>query len=160
MGANSVYSATQAALRSFARTWTVDLKDRHIRVNVVSPGFTDTPGLRQLLAARGAEQSLKGASDIIPLGTTGTPDDNRQGCCVPCLRRQQLHHGNGIVCGLRLRASVELIDPRTVIHNPRRKVVREPRAYDLSGPRDPPLTGASRSHCESVVQQLRNQFRY
>jgi NAD(P)-dependent dehydrogenase (short-subunit alcohol dehydrogenase family) len=46
LGANSVYSATKAALRSFARTWTVDLKDRHIRVNVVSPGFTDTPGLR------------------------------------------------------------------------------------------------------------------
>jgi NAD(P)-dependent dehydrogenase (short-subunit alcohol dehydrogenase family) len=46
LGANSVYSATKAALRSFARTWTVDLKDRHIRVNVVRPGFTDTPGLR------------------------------------------------------------------------------------------------------------------
>src|SRR6266849_64082 len=75
LGANSVYSATKAALRSFARTCTVDLKDRPIRVNVVSPGFTDTPGLRQLLAARGAEQSLKGAADIIPLGRTGTPDD-------------------------------------------------------------------------------------
>jgi NAD(P)-dependent dehydrogenase (short-subunit alcohol dehydrogenase family) len=61
LGANSVYSATKAALRSFARTWTVDLKDRHIRVNVVSPGFTDTPGLRELMAARGgAEQRLKG----------------------------------------------------------------------------------------------------
>jgi NAD(P)-dependent dehydrogenase (short-subunit alcohol dehydrogenase family) len=58
----------------------VDLKDRHIRVNVVSPGFTDTPGLRQLLAPRGAEQSLKAAFDIVPLGTTGTPDDNRKGC--------------------------------------------------------------------------------
>jgi NAD(P)-dependent dehydrogenase (short-subunit alcohol dehydrogenase family) len=76
LGANSVYSATKAALRSFARTWTVDLKDRHIRVNVVSPGFTDTPGLRELMAVRGgAEQGLKGASEIIPLGRTGTPDD-------------------------------------------------------------------------------------
>src|SRR3984893_497467 len=75
LGANSVYSATKAALRSFARTWTVDLKDRHIRVNVVSPGFTDTPGLRQLLAARRAEPRLKGAADIIPLGRTGTPHD-------------------------------------------------------------------------------------
>jgi len=46
LGANSVYSATKGALHSFARTWTVDLKDRHIRINVVSPGFTDTPGLR------------------------------------------------------------------------------------------------------------------
>src|ERR1700716_83542 len=41
--ANSVYSATKAAVRSFARTWTTDLRDRHIRVNAVSPGFTDTP---------------------------------------------------------------------------------------------------------------------
>src|SRR5712692_8865784 len=39
----SVYSATKAAVRSFARTWTTDLKDRRIRVNAVSPGFTDTP---------------------------------------------------------------------------------------------------------------------
>src|SRR5258705_3483993 len=39
----SVYSATKAAVRSFARTWTTDLKARRIRVNAVSPGFTDTP---------------------------------------------------------------------------------------------------------------------
>src|ERR1700690_2034759 len=44
----SVYSATKAALRSFARTWTTDLKGQKIRVNVVSPGATDTPGLRGL----------------------------------------------------------------------------------------------------------------
>src|SRR5213594_4005549 len=42
---NSVYSATKAAIRSFARTWTTDLKDRRIRVNAVSPGPIDTPGL-------------------------------------------------------------------------------------------------------------------
>ena len=76
LGANSVYSATKAALRSFARTWTVDLKDRRIRVNVVSPGFIDTPGLRQLMAGRseGAE-SWKMMSDTIPLGRAGTPID-------------------------------------------------------------------------------------
>ena len=39
----SVYSATKAAVRSFARTWTTDLKDRRIRVNAVSPGSIDTP---------------------------------------------------------------------------------------------------------------------
>jgi NAD(P)-dependent dehydrogenase (short-subunit alcohol dehydrogenase family) len=38
-----VYGATKAALRSFVRTWTSDLKDRHIRSNVISPGPTDTP---------------------------------------------------------------------------------------------------------------------
>ena len=47
----SVYSATKAAVRSFARTWTTDLKDRRIRVNAVSPGFIDTPGLSDLLGS-------------------------------------------------------------------------------------------------------------
>src|SRR5947208_3243326 len=51
LAANSVYSATKAAIRSFARTWTTDLKHRHIRVNAVSPGSTDTPGLNELLAS-------------------------------------------------------------------------------------------------------------
>src|SRR5262249_37843907 len=49
----SVYSATKAAVRSFARTWTMDLKDRRIRVNAVSPGFIDTPGLSDLLVSSG-----------------------------------------------------------------------------------------------------------
>jgi NAD(P)-dependent dehydrogenase (short-subunit alcohol dehydrogenase family) len=49
--ANSVYSATKAAVRSFARTWTTDLKERRIRVNAVSPGSIDTPGLSDLLAS-------------------------------------------------------------------------------------------------------------
>src|SRR5882724_328616 len=49
--ANSVYSASKAAIRSFARTWTMDLKDRRIRVNAVSPGPIDTPGLGELLAS-------------------------------------------------------------------------------------------------------------
>ena len=58
--ANSVYSATKAAVRSFARTWTTDLKDRRIRVNAVSPGATDTPGLNDLLASTEAgQQRLK-----------------------------------------------------------------------------------------------------
>src|SRR5467141_3540643 len=48
---NSVYSATKAAVRSFARTWTTDLQHRRIRVNAVSPGPIDTPGLSNLLAS-------------------------------------------------------------------------------------------------------------
>ena len=55
LAANSVYSATKAAVRSFARTWTTDLKARRIRVNAVSPGSTDTPGLSALLAFRGSK---------------------------------------------------------------------------------------------------------
>src|SRR2546422_10995153 len=73
---NSVYSATKAAVRSFARTWTTDLKDRRIRVNVVSPGSIDTPGLSDLLAsAETGQQRLKMISNSVPLGRLGTPDE-------------------------------------------------------------------------------------
>jgi NAD(P)-dependent dehydrogenase (short-subunit alcohol dehydrogenase family) len=73
---NSVYSATKAAVRSFARTWTTDLKDRRIRVNAVSPGPIDTPGLNDLVASTGAgEQRLKMLSNSVPLGRLGTPDE-------------------------------------------------------------------------------------
>ena len=74
--ANSVYSATKAAVRSFARTWTTDLKDRRIRVNAVSPGPIDTPGLSDLVASTGAgEQRLKMISNSVPLGRLGRPDE-------------------------------------------------------------------------------------
>src|SRR2546422_543808 len=74
--ANSVYSATKAAVRSFARTWTTDLKDRRIRVNAVSPGATDTPGLSDLLAsAEVGEERLKMISNSVPLGRLGTPNE-------------------------------------------------------------------------------------
>jgi NAD(P)-dependent dehydrogenase (short-subunit alcohol dehydrogenase family) len=74
--ANSVYSATKAAVRSFARTWTTDLKDRRIRVNAVSPGSIDTPGLSDLLDSyeAGAERR-KMIISIVPLGRFGTPDE-------------------------------------------------------------------------------------
>jgi NAD(P)-dependent dehydrogenase (short-subunit alcohol dehydrogenase family) len=70
----SVYSATKAALRSFARTWTADLQNRKIRVNVVSPGAIDTPGLQGLNKkdSEGLEESFRGR---IPLGRVGQPDD-------------------------------------------------------------------------------------
>src|SRR5712672_2721912 len=72
--ANSVYSASKAALRSFARTWTTDLKDRHIRVNAVSPGSIDTPGLNNLLASsETGQQRLKMISNAVPLGRLGKP---------------------------------------------------------------------------------------
>src|SRR6516225_7295857 len=76
LGANSVYSATKAAVRSFARTWTTDLKARRIRVNAVSPGATDTPGLNDLLAsADSGRERLKTISTSVPLGRLGTPDE-------------------------------------------------------------------------------------
>jgi len=74
--ANSVYSATKAAVRSFARTWTTDLKERHIRVNVVSPGATDTPGLNELLGSTEAgQQRAKMISTAVPLGRLGKPEE-------------------------------------------------------------------------------------
>ena len=76
LASNSVYSATKAAIRSFARTWTTDLKNRHIRVNAVSPGTIDTPGLGELLASsQVGEQRRKMISTSIPLGRLGTPDE-------------------------------------------------------------------------------------
>jgi len=76
LSANSVYSATKAALRSFARTWTTDLKNRRIRVNAVSPGPIDTPGLNDLLASAGAgAERMKAISNTVPLGRLGTPEE-------------------------------------------------------------------------------------
>ena len=74
--ANSVYSATKAAVRSFARTWTAELKDRRIRVNAVSPGATDTPGLNELLASsETGQQRAKMIAATVPLGRFGRPDE-------------------------------------------------------------------------------------
>ena len=76
LSSNSVYSATKAAVRSFARTWTTDLKDRRIRVNAVSPGPIDTPGLSELLASsETGEQRKKMISTTVPLGRFGRPDE-------------------------------------------------------------------------------------
>jgi NAD(P)-dependent dehydrogenase (short-subunit alcohol dehydrogenase family) len=68
----SVYSATKAAVRSFARTWTTDLKHRRIRVNAVSPGYTSTPPWHSV---ERADQLMKNISTSIPLGRFGTPDE-------------------------------------------------------------------------------------
>jgi len=68
----SVYNATKAAVRSFARTWTTDLKNRRIRVNAVSPGFIDTPAWH---VTEAAEQHLKMTSSSIPVGRPGTPEE-------------------------------------------------------------------------------------
>jgi NAD(P)-dependent dehydrogenase (short-subunit alcohol dehydrogenase family) len=68
----SVYNATKAAVRSFARSWTTDLKDRRIRVNAVSPGYTDTAPWHSIEAA---EERMKIISNSVPLGRFGTPDE-------------------------------------------------------------------------------------
>ena len=76
MPAFSVYSATKAAVRSFARTWTVDLKDRKIRVNALSPGPIDTPGMDGLVKSEeDARQFKEGMASQVPLGRVGDPDE-------------------------------------------------------------------------------------
>ena len=76
VAAFGVYAATKAALRSFARTWAVDLKGR-IRVNVVSPGTVVTPGYKSELGMN--DEQIEGfkaqAAATTPLGRTGTPDE-------------------------------------------------------------------------------------
>lgn len=72
-----VYAATKAALRSFARTWSVDLKGRNIRVNVVSPGTVVTPAYKSELGL--TDEQIEGftaqAAAAAPLGRAGTPDE-------------------------------------------------------------------------------------
>ena len=74
----SVYGASKAAIRSFARSWTVDLKPRKIRVNAVSPGGIDTP----MVSSRGMrvseeqfEQFMKAFTNSVPMGRIGNPDE-------------------------------------------------------------------------------------
>ena len=74
----SVYGASKAAIRSFARSWTVDLKHRKIRVHAVSPGGIDTP----TVSSRGMgvseeqfEQSMKAFTNSVPMGRIGNPDE-------------------------------------------------------------------------------------
>ena len=76
MPAFSVYSATKAAVRSFARSWTVDLKDRKIRVNAVSPGPIDTPAVRGLTQTEEQHQQfVDNMTAGVPLGRIGDPDE-------------------------------------------------------------------------------------
>jgi NAD(P)-dependent dehydrogenase (short-subunit alcohol dehydrogenase family) len=72
----SVYSATKAAVRSFARNWTLDLKERKIRVNAISPGVVPTPGYDLMGLTK---EQVQGFVDVqvaaIPLGRVGLPDE-------------------------------------------------------------------------------------
>jgi NAD(P)-dependent dehydrogenase (short-subunit alcohol dehydrogenase family) len=69
--ADTVYGATKAAIRSFARSWTSDLKARHIRVNVLSPGPVQTPGF-DVFANDDVKNYMK---SLVPLGRIGTSDE-------------------------------------------------------------------------------------
>jgi NAD(P)-dependent dehydrogenase (short-subunit alcohol dehydrogenase family) len=70
------YAASKAAIRSFARTWAVELGDRGVRVNVIVPGPTDTAGLRGLAADEAAaDQFVERLGSVLPVGRAGRPEE-------------------------------------------------------------------------------------
>jgi NAD(P)-dependent dehydrogenase (short-subunit alcohol dehydrogenase family) len=71
----SVYSASKAAVRNFARSWALDLKDRHIRVNAVSPGPVRTPGLADLVPDEARQGLFDALASQVPLGRLGEPEE-------------------------------------------------------------------------------------
>lgn len=71
----SVYSATKAAVRSFARTWTNELRGRHIRVNAISPGHIDTPIFDSWQKGEALTQMKEELAKNVPLGRLGDPDE-------------------------------------------------------------------------------------
>ena len=71
----SVYSASKAAVRNFARSWALDLKDRGIRVNVVSPGPVRTPGLGELVPNEHRQGLFDALAAQVPLGRLGEPEE-------------------------------------------------------------------------------------
>ena len=74
--ASSVYSATKAAIRSFARTWAAELKHHRIRINAISPGPIDTPAFNGLARTREEVDQIKtNLASKVPLGRMGMPDE-------------------------------------------------------------------------------------
>jgi NAD(P)-dependent dehydrogenase (short-subunit alcohol dehydrogenase family) len=92
----SVYSATKAAVRNFARSWVLDLKDRKIRVNTVSPGPIETAGLVELAGPDAAAQQglLDFMAGQVPLGRVGQPEEIAK--AVLFLASDQSSYVNGI----------------------------------------------------------------
>jgi len=91
----SVYSATKAAVRSFARTWSVDLKERKIRVNAISPGVVPTPGYKTLgMTQEQVDQFVQSSIGNIPLGRPGTTDEIAK--AVSFLASEDSSYVNGI----------------------------------------------------------------
>ena len=72
----SVYSASKAAVRNLVRSWILDLKGRGIRINAISPGAIETPGLRELADTPESERELLNyLASQVPLGRLGRPDE-------------------------------------------------------------------------------------
>ncbi len=90
----SVYSASKAAVRNFARSWALDLKERGIRVNVVSPGPVRTPGLGDLVPEEARQGLFDALASQVPLGRLGEPRE--VGKAVAFLASESASFINGI----------------------------------------------------------------
>lgn len=76
LSTRTVYSATKAAIRSFARSWVTELKGRGIRINVLSPGPIETPGVKASQGDEKVAQAYKTAmNSAVPLGRVGQPEE-------------------------------------------------------------------------------------
>lgn len=90
----SIYSASKAAVRNFARSWALDLKDRGIRVNVVSPGPIRTPGLGGLVPDENRQGLFDYLASQVPMGRLGEPEE--VGKAVAFLASDAASYINGI----------------------------------------------------------------
>ena len=97
--ANTAYAATKAALRSFARTWAAELKDRKIRVNSLSPGLIDTPIIDlQTSKDLTREQIMGFFAGITPLGRIGKPEEMAAGIFYLASSESSYTTGFDLVC--------------------------------------------------------------
>ena len=71
----SVYHAAKAAVRSFARSWTLNLNQRNLRVNAISPGPIDTPFVNRVLNEQQTQQFIQNVVKATPIGRMGSPDE-------------------------------------------------------------------------------------
>jgi NAD(P)-dependent dehydrogenase (short-subunit alcohol dehydrogenase family) len=71
----SVYHAAKAAVRSFARSWTLNLNQRNIRVNAISPDPIDTPFVNRALNDQQTQQFIQNVVKFTPMGRMGSPDE-------------------------------------------------------------------------------------
>ncbi|SEK12842.1 Enoyl-(Acyl carrier protein) reductase [Paraburkholderia diazotrophica] len=100
--AHDTYSAAKAAIRSLARTWTVELKDRGIRANAISPGAIDTPIIfSQVSIAVQADELRARFAVATLLGRIGRPEEIASAVLFLASEGQQLRRGHRSVCGRR-----------------------------------------------------------
>ena len=102
----SVYAASKAVLPAYARVWVAELRDRNIRVNVLTPGQVATPLMEAVLS----EEMKAQFESVIPRGKDGQPGGDRRGGAVPRLRRLELRQRHG--AGRRRRRHGDLSERR------------------------------------------------